>query len=771
MAKKRISRVELEKFRGATTVTGIDFDTTKPVVVIFGENGSGKSTLGNALDFVCNKSKGSLEAMSSTNHAHIVSIGNNASELKVRVFQGATVWEGSQDGRIIRVTPADDIPKVSTLRRSKLLKLVEATPSERFNTIKAFIDFDNIAASEQKLRDAAKKSKANVERYAGLLAQARGSLESLWASNGRVGESAKEWASAKLGVDLTSARNSITSFDESIKSIEIFESSRRASASSLDELTATEAELNQSRAAVGPAGGIAETDVSLVEILNKVQSFISEPYDRNQCPACLSEFDLLRLRAEIQERIDSLVSARELSEQIRLKSATVATQKAIHERTLKKLQESVGKLGDSVGAILPDPRALTDVLSRLGNVDLEGEGFSGADLDELGGILTAAKSLFLEKREELNRNITLHDAIKTTLDLVERNELEVEEEDLIAKRLQKALDIVHGTRISLTQNILDAVFDDFLRYWEAIHPGEPIKPTRLALSESAKGSLNQLGSFAGHDDIPPQAYFSESHLDTLGFCYWLAIAKYSSKGDTIVVLDDVFTSVDSEHIDRIIDLLNGEAEHFHQIIITTHQRRWHDSYRFGVRARDKAVVLELDRWDPVRGIVTYPSRMEIDRLEELLAAGPFDRQSICSKAGVLLEQAFDEITKLYRCSMPRGPRNEYTLSDYVNAVKKLFTQLKIKRPDGAGTDEELLFQRVFDGLVPFVTVRNQVGAHFNLTAAEYSDADITKFGNLTVSLIRGLICRNCLGMALRENRHTGEWACGCKETRMFPKSL
>jgi hypothetical protein len=74
-------------------------------------------------------------------------------------------------------------------------------------------------------------------------------------------------------------------------------------------------------------------------------------------------------------------------------------------------------------------------------------------------------------------------------------------------------------------------------------------------------------------------------------------------------------------------------------------------------------------------------------------------------------------------------------------------------------------------LSPFVSVRNQVGAHFNLTAAEFVDKEIARFGNLTVDLISILLCRNCLGLANRMDKATGKWNCECKQTQMLPNSL
>ena len=70
---KRIESITLEKFKGATNNVTIDFDTSKPVVIIFGENGSGKSTIIDAIDFVFNDSFGSIDQRSTTGSSGPVS--------------------------------------------------------------------------------------------------------------------------------------------------------------------------------------------------------------------------------------------------------------------------------------------------------------------------------------------------------------------------------------------------------------------------------------------------------------------------------------------------------------------------------------------------------------------------------------------------------------------------------------------------------------------------------------------------------------------------
>jgi DNA repair exonuclease SbcCD ATPase subunit len=80
----RIESILMEKFKGATNRVAIDFDTSKPVVMIFGENGTGKSTIVDAIDFVYNENFGSIDQRSTTGSKAdlLASLGSPADNLK-----------------------------------------------------------------------------------------------------------------------------------------------------------------------------------------------------------------------------------------------------------------------------------------------------------------------------------------------------------------------------------------------------------------------------------------------------------------------------------------------------------------------------------------------------------------------------------------------------------------------------------------------------------------------------------------------------------------
>ena len=757
MHRKRIRRVELER--------------SKPLVLMFGENGCGKSTICNALDFVCNQSFGSLESISSTDHTHVVSIGSDPSELKVRLFRHESSWEAIQKGRRVNVNPIEGYPSVKILRRSELLQLVEAAPSERFESIRSFIDFEKYEVSEQNLRKALKTSKQSVERNAELHTQAVNLLDAIWREHEGLGETALSWAADILSKDLADVRTTVSLLIGAIKSIDAFESLKNVAVAAKENVKTAKSSLDDVTKQVSAFEAGGASGLALVDMLNRVKAVIAEPYTDDECPACKSPYDLIALRTEVDDRIQNLKTADELNRSLTSARENLGNKEALFEESKRQMQQSIRSVETALTTPVKESADLGDLSDGI-TLSIESvETITEQQVYLLSEGLAKIRLSLQEKLDELNRELNLFDSLKPAVEQIERTKDELESENDMCKGLDAALNIVLRSRLEFTGAILDSVSDQLKCYWDVIHPEETAKLTKLALSETTKGSLNQFGSFGEHEDITPQAYFSESHLDTLGFCYWMAIAKYSSGGDMTLVLDDVFTSVDNQHASRIVDLLLKESENFNQIIVATHQRRWHDLFRFGVKSQQKATVLELDTWDHSKGIVVYPSLMEIDKLKSLISTGPFDRQAISSKAGVLLEQAFDELTKQYRSNMPRAHRSEYTLANYWDGTTKLSKKLKVTKPDSEGNQEEILFQEIHLNLQPYIGTRNQVGAHFNPTAEEFTDSDIKDFAGLAIEFVEKLLCSSCKGFANRKNKKDGVWQCDCGTTKMLPYEM
>jgi hypothetical protein len=145
-------------------------------------------------------------------------------------------------------------------------------------------------------------------------------------------------------------------------------------------------------------------------------------------------------------------------------------------------------------------------------------------------------------QEHARTDLAQFNAISQGYDRAVESGCRAQEEFALHERLKRAVEIVHTYWITFSQQPLDAVSEECRRLYRRIHPDQTVGFPRFWLDETRRASLHQAAIFQGHTDVPPQAYFSESHLDTLGFCLFLAIAKYSTGGNAVIVLDDVFTS-------------------------------------------------------------------------------------------------------------------------------------------------------------------------------------------------------------------------------------
>lgn len=105
------------------------------------------------------------------------------------------------------------------------------------------------------------------------------------------------------------------------------------------------------------------------------------------------------------------------------------------------------------------------------------------------------------------------------------------------------------------------------------------------------------------DSCDPRAFLSEGHLDSLGLCLYLATVRTFNPPGTMLVLDDVLTSIDREHRHRVAELLFEEFADF-QLVLTTHDEHWFDILQTKARARGDQgnwLFKRIVRWTVEKG--------------------------------------------------------------------------------------------------------------------------------------------------------------------------
>ena len=280
---------------------------------------------------------------------------------------------------------------------------------------------------------------------------------------------------------------------------------------------------------------------------------------------------------------------------------------------------------------------------------------------------------------------------------------------------------------------------------------------------------HQIATFHGHDDVHPQGFYSEAHLDTLGFCFWLAVIKRSDPG-AIIVLDDVFTSVDAAHLGRIDQMLRSEIKSraqpegtFAQIIVVTHYRGWLEKFR--AEMPNDVDIKELIRWTITHGIRVHNTLPHTAELRAKLDTPYLDRQGVASQAGVILEQLLDDLTVTLSMKFPRTSRGEYTLAPLLEAVTSSTKNFTTQHP---GSPDSLPWPPALKRLNDLAFIRNQVGAHFNVAALDVSDQDVIELGEATLALAHLMTCPKCHERAYRKDHRDRTFFCGgrCQQTRI-----
>ena len=586
---KRIEKITLHRFRGATTMTEVAFDQAKPVVFIFGENGSGKSSIVDAIDFVCNQTSSLADRSSTKPKDHLPAIGYKAKDIHVELECGGRAWSAKFSGAKIAASGEAALPVAHVLRRTRLLTLIDATPADRYKQLQKFIEVEAIEQSEQALRDALREQARTLDEKSRTKVEAETELERFWMEEGMPGaqeqpaQNALAWAAQKAAADLDGTRAELERLQTLLDRLDVATQARKSFHRAEAEAMQKEAEVVEAQRHADEGAGIdARNALQLIAVLRDARSCLDAPDEATACPVCEQPVVVDDLRRRIDERLGAMAALGELRDRIDVASGAHQSAVAIVQRDRQQMLDAARTLAEAAALPTGDanlPRVIED--------------------------LTATRDALIAQRDEAQKAINQFNSINQFYRRVVESEEELRETEALRAGLEQALEIVQRERIAFTQRMLAEVRDETNRLYALIHPGEPLGLDQLLLDENKKGSLLQVGSFEGASGIVPQAYFSESHLDTLGFCLWLAIAKLSSGGDAVVVLDDVFTSVDAPHFARILDLLLAECEKFNQVIVTTHSRQWRDHYASAPLPH--SCFIELQSWTRGDGIRTINS--------------------------------------------------------------------------------------------------------------------------------------------------------------------
>lgn len=746
-----LKKLTIDGLRGATRRFELSFDPNKRITIVYGENGTGKSTVCDGLEFVANGTITSLapRGLGVGVAKYWTSTGRAAKDIRVTLETKNGTWNAAMGKGAAVVTPASGKPSIELLRRHQILNLVCAKPADRFAVIRPFIDIDAIETSEGTLRQLVRDENDRMKEAVARVDENRRTIENFWSEAGNPEPDALCWAKKEASRDISDLDKELETLgkvERTVKEIELIKGRWSEAVEAVDE--ARKKEKADAEALRAAKADVKDGAAQNVELLQAAAELFHDHSDPATCPLCLSAERVKGLAKAVDARLAAISGVSKATAAHKGSRTTLERAEVFAGSEREKLKTVVHRFCKAFNAagswpedVRPD-EALNTTATGVGAYS-EAAGLPDGDIENTCAIITKWLPFVTKAVVFRHGQKAVHDQLKKAVKVYDENYEAQKALEKLIPLYEKVLEAVADERKAFVGDILEKIAHRVGELYELVHPNEGLSKIALGLDPKQKSSLQIGAAFPGIGAAPPQAVFSDSHLDTLGLCMFLALAEMDDPKNKILVLDDVLGSVDEPHVDRLINMLYAEAELFQHCLVTTHYKPWRELYRWGYLRDGECHFVELVNWSHANGIQYGHAIPPIQRLRELLATNPPDPQEVCAKAGVVLEAILDFLTQLYECAVPRR-RGKPTLGDLINSLNsKLKKGLMVEclQKDASGADVYLPKELgpIIDHLVKVAGARNVFGCHFNELAHHLHDQVAIDFSAHVLELADALI--------------------------------
>ena len=745
-------KLTLEAFRGANQPFSISFNKKSHLSIIYGENGSGKTTISDALEFLFDGTAGSLQEKSIDGAQKIpalVHAQRNKADLAV-TWEDQNTTTKATINKVKASISGTPPSRLHTLNRKNITKLIEETPAKRFERIQEFVSVPALENEEAQLAAFISEQKKQQDQITNNAAQVEADLDQLHLSvtaEQSPPPTRSDWIQQILASSAETTQEQLQIIEDLNGQIERLRDDfnpLKLSYSTFDSASKT---FNKTAAEFSKL--VSESTDDFADALSTLEQAhqLFQKTEITSCPLCDTPQEHEALSKKVSQKLNSLKSLASKSTEVKkTKAAKEQAASAItaHQGTffgiIDKLRLTYQAAIDS--EIWTLPALVPSLLSPQESTDLTADWFQG--LESEATKLKPLRSFVAGQKEALNAQKSLRSQLDSILKRKKDQRKEFDTLKAIISKAEAIAKILRDHRIHHANETLAAISEDFAAMYQAIHPGEEIEKIKLYLHPTMKGAARFDGTLFGNENVSPVACLSESHLDTLGLCLFLALQKKEEPENLIVYLDDAIASVDEAHMERLYNLLLEQAEHFRHLIITSHYQPLRFKFRWGILTQSKADFIELGPWSLEQGLTLAKGpTSEIAYLRDYVEKGE-DATTIAAKSGIVLERVLDFLTGIYQCRLPRNPGAEqrWTLDHYktgLKSEKKLLAALKCTHfaEDGTSTEHEIapLLEDIFTRL----QFRNAIGCHYKDLTSHFNEiGEALKLGQATLALVDAL---------------------------------
>jgi len=768
----KLKKINITAFRG---IPELELNLNGKGLLLRGDNGTGKSSIVDALEFFfcggVNHLEG-VQGISLQRHApHVdrkpeeveVSLTFDPGEIALnRTFEREPTCPDTL-AAYFAVTQTG----VFILRRTQVLEFITSKPADRFRTIGSIIgieDLDDIELALMRARDRLEgDSSGKAELISSCFQQLTRILGKSVGSEVEVLDVLNEILKVAKLPELKSLG------ETEAHAAKIWEKTRSEDAvqkiGRLEEIS-----LELKGIIVDEAGILKAVDAVnekiedlLEEKIKKERSIaalleigakVMEDWELDYCPLCQQNINRDEVLGQIKARLSTVEALSEKASEVRREGTAI-------KRKLDEILRSLNKVSPKTVEFpeLTEKReklnAQIDSISKfISVVDAAGEANSKIPADALKDILTGTNNLIgdlskksttlfeagriSEAEKEVLRIVGVMGQVKSKVEEVSRTRIELEsfKKSLgVAKNVYSKFTSIKRAKV---QEVFDVIQSDIEKYYAMLHPGDAHKHIELKLPPSRRASLELKIESFGRKDEDPRAYSSEGHLDSLGLCIFLAFVKKFNDSCSLVVLDDVVTTVDVGHRENICKLLIEEFGD-KQLIITTHENLWYEQLRNHHRAakvEGNFNYLTAAKWELSLGPTIKPYKPRWERILEKLENND---KSAGNEGRTYMEWVLESICDCLESQVTFRNAREWGIGELFSSAKNRAEHLinNDEYRDGV--------LKAFQALESTIIYGN-ILSHNNPLAEGLTIAEISNFCNAVNDLHSAFLCTNCGSM-------------------------
>jgi ABC-type lipoprotein export system ATPase subunit len=464
------------------------------------------------------------------------------------------------------------------------------------------------------------------------------------------------------------------------------------------------------------------------------------------CPLCEQKIDRERLLAKIDNRLRTLRNLSEKASEVRTMSVPLINK--LNEivdkfKTISSKIKSFPELAEEKSKIIEKIVFMKEFVPHITS-EIPIQVFD-QQKNEINGVWSSIST----KCSQLLDAIGLTEDEKKVLDVVrlieqarsKTTELSKAQVELTINQnrfdlAEKIFSTFSETKKAKIQEIYNSIQGNIQGFYSMLHPNEPHKNIELTVALGRRASTELRMESFGREGEDPRALTSEGHLDSLGLCIFLGFVKKFNENCSLIVLDDVVSTVDAKHRENICKLLLEEFRN-KQLIITTHDGVWYKQLRasqraYGIEGNFKNLV--ITNWHVESGPTIRPYKIQWERIQEKIDSG--DKTGAGNEGRHYLEWILERICETTQAPVPFKSFGGYEVGELLIPAKKRLDSL-IKE-DAFKAKISKAFQYLESTII-----MGNILSHNNILAEEVSIKEVNSFCESVHNLHNVFLCPSC----------------------------